>query len=112
MLEGLECGPITDFTLMIGQNLIANGGCKIHTSNCGSFLRNWNLFCYFIGLLTVSIYFNWGRRKVNIFSHILPVSVWSIVSREIILPPAELIPLPEESNRSCPKYLQIYFFKK
>ena len=37
------------------------------------------------------------RRKINIVSHllVLPVSVWSIVLRETILPPAELIPLPE-----------------
>ena len=100
--EHLTCGPITDFMLMIGLNSIANGGRQIHTSHRGSFLRNWNLFCYFIGLLTVNIYFNWGRRKVNIVSHLLPVSVLSIVSREIILLPAALIPLPEEANRSRP----------
>ena len=45
---------------------------------------------------------NYSRRKVNIVSHFLPDSVWSIVSREIILLPAELIPLPEEANRSRP----------
>ena len=55
--------------------------------------------CYFNRLY---IYFNCSRRKVNIVSHLLPVSVWSIVSREIILLPAELIPLPEEANRSRP----------
>ena len=87
---------------MIGQNIIANEGRQIHTLHRGSFLSNLNLFCYFIGLLTAYTYFNWGRRKVNIVSHLLPVSVWSIVSREMILPPAELIPLPEESNRSRP----------
>ena len=54
-------------------------------------------------MLTVYIYFNCSRRKVNIVSHILPVSVWSIVSRKIILLPAELIPLPEEANRSRPR---------
>ena len=43
------------------------------------------------------------RRKVNIVSHLLPVSVWSIVSWATILLPAELIPLPEEANRSRPK---------
>ena len=36
-------------------------------------------------------------------SHLLPVSVWSIVSWATILLPAELIPLPEEANRSRPK---------
>ena len=35
-------------------------------------------------------------------SHLLPVSVWSIVSWATILLPAELIPLPEEANRSRP----------
>ena len=35
----------------------------------------------------------------------LLVSVWSIVSRETILLPAVLIPLPEESNPSRPRYL-------
>ena len=39
--------------------------------------------------------FNCSRMKVNIVSHLIPVSVWSIVSREIILLPGELIPLPE-----------------
>ena len=87
---------------MIGLTSIANGGRQIHISHRGSFLRNCTLFCYFIGLLTVNIYFNWGRRKVDIVSHLLPVSVWSIVSREIILLPAALIPLPEEANRSRP----------
>ena len=38
----LLCGPITDFSLMIGQHIIANGGRQIHTSHRGSFLRNWN----------------------------------------------------------------------
>ena len=50
-------------------------------------------FCYTIGLLTVYMQPNEG---INIVSHLLPVSVWSIVLREIILLPAELIPLPEE----------------
>ena len=50
----LHCGPITDFSLMIGLNIFANGGRQIHTSHRGSFLRNLNLF-YFIGLLTVYI---------------------------------------------------------
>ena len=60
--------------------------------------------CYFIGLLPVYIYCLTapGGRKVNIVSHLLPVSVWSIVSIEIILLPAELIPLPEKANRSRP----------
>ena len=38
----------------------------------------------------------------GIVSHRLPVSVWSIVSGEIILLPAELIALPEGANRSRP----------
>ena len=49
--------------------------------------------------------FNCSRRKVNVVSRRLPVSVWSIVSREIILLPAELIPLPGEANRSRPSEL-------
>ena len=48
------------------------------------------------------LYFNCSRRKVNIVSHLLPVSVWSIVSWATILLSAELIPLPEEANRSRP----------
>ena len=59
--------------------------------------------CSFIGLLTVYIYFTCSRRNVNSISHLLPVSVWAIVSRKIILLPAVLIPLPEEANRSRPK---------
>ena len=51
------------------------------------------------------LYFNCSRRKVNIVSHLLPVSVWSIVSWATILLPAELIPLPEEANRSRPRML-------
>ena len=58
------------------------------------------IFSYFICLLTVYIYFNCSRRKVNIVSHLLPVSVWSIISREIILLLAELNPVPEKANRS------------
>ena len=27
----LQCGPITDFSLMIGLNIFASGGCQIHT---------------------------------------------------------------------------------
>ena len=42
------------------------------------------------------------KEGLNIVSHRPPVSVWSIVSREIILLPAELIPLPEDANRSRP----------
>ena len=49
----LQCGPITNFSLMIGPTIFVNGGRQIHTSHRGSFLRNFNLFCYFIGLLTV-----------------------------------------------------------
>ena len=40
----LHCGPITDFSLMIGLNMFANGGRQIHTSHRGSFLRNLNFF--------------------------------------------------------------------
>ena len=40
----LPCGPITDFSLMTGLNIIANVGRQIHTSHRGSFLRNWT-FC-------------------------------------------------------------------
>ena len=38
----LQCGPITDFSLMIGLNIFASGGCQIHTSHRGSVLRNLN----------------------------------------------------------------------
>ena len=49
MAEGLtpvlvKCGPITDFSLMIGLHIMANGGRQIHTSHRGSFLRNLNLY--------------------------------------------------------------------
>ena len=47
----LQCGPITDFSLMIGLTIFVNGGRQIHTSHRGSFLRNF--FFYFIGMLTV-----------------------------------------------------------
>ena len=40
----LQWGPITDFSLMIGLNIFANGGRQIHTSHCGSFLCNLNFF--------------------------------------------------------------------
>ena len=40
----LQCGPISDFSFMIGLNMIANGGRQIHTSHSGTFLRNWNFF--------------------------------------------------------------------
>ena len=56
-------------------------------------LHNWILL-YYIGLLTVYMQPNEG---INIVSHLLPVSVWSIVLREVILLPAELIPLSEEN---------------
>ena len=46
---------------------------------------------------------NCSRRNVNIVNHLLPVSVWLIVSRENILLPAEIIPLPEEANLSRSK---------
>ena len=36
--------------------------------------------------------------KVNIVSHFLPVSVWSIISREIILLPAELLQIDHAHN--------------
>ena len=49
---------------------------------------------------------NCSRRKVNTVSRLPPVSVWLIVSREIILLPAELIPLPEEANRSRHKCME------
>ena len=39
----LQCGPITDFSIMMGLNIIANGGRQIHTSPRGSFLRNLTL---------------------------------------------------------------------
>ena len=42
---------------------------------------------------------NCSRRKVNTVSRLPPVSVWLIVSREIILLTAELIPLPEEARK-------------
>ena len=42
--------------------------------------------------------------KVNIVSHLLPVSGRSIVSREIMLLP-ELIPRQEQPNRSRPNSL-------
>ena len=31
----LQCGPATDFSLMIGLTIIANGGRYIHTSHLG-----------------------------------------------------------------------------
>ena len=48
----LQCGPITDFSLMRGLNIFANGGRQIHTSHRGSFLCNLNFLLY---LLTVYI---------------------------------------------------------
>ena len=64
----------------------------------GRFLRNWNLLSLYIGLLIVFIFINCSRRNVNIVSHLLPVSVWSIVSKEIIMLPAEVISLLEEAT--------------
>ena len=62
---------------------------------------------YFIGLLTVYLYLNCSRRKVNIVSHLLPVSVWSIVSREIILLPAELMVYSEPTGQVVPTSGQV-----
>ena len=83
-------------------------GRQIRTSQCGTFIRNWIFLILYQPFTRLYIYFNCSRRKANIVSHLLPVSVWSIVSREIILLPAELIPLPEEANRSRPR-LGVYF---
>ena len=45
----LQCGPITDVSLMIGLTFFANGGCQIHTSHRGSFLRHFNrLLRYYV----------------------------------------------------------------
>ena len=86
-----------------GPKCYCKWGRQIHTSHRGQFSTQLELFCYFIGLLTVFFNIFCIRKKVNIVSHLLPVSVWSIVSRATILLPAELIPLPEEANRSRPK---------
>ena len=40
----LQCGPATDFSLMIGLNIIANGVATFTHHTLASFLRNWNLF--------------------------------------------------------------------
>ena len=44
-----------------------------------------------------------AEGRYHIVSHLVPLLVWSIVSWATILLPAELIPLPEEANRSRPK---------
>ena len=38
-----KCGSISDLSLMIGLNIIANGGHQSYTSYRVSFLRNWNV---------------------------------------------------------------------
>ncbi len=84
--------------------VIANGGAKFAhhiVVDFYSIVIVWILYMP-VNRLYIYIYFNCSRRKVNIVSHLIPVLGWSIVSWEIILLPAELIPLPEEANRSRP----------
>ena len=49
----LQCGVITDFSLMTGLNIIANGVAKL--THRGSFLRNWNFLLLHMSVQTVYI---------------------------------------------------------
>ena len=66
----LQCGPITDFSLMIGLNMIANGGHQIHTSHCGGFLRNW------IFLLPDSAVAQWKNAGLAIVGAWVRIPLW------------------------------------
>ena len=94
------------FAVWAHNRFLAYDYCRWGSPN--SHITLWVVF-YAIGILLLLYrpvnrlyYLNCSRRKVNVVSHLVPVSVWSIVSRKIILLPAELIPLPEEANRSRP----------
>ena len=67
----LQCGPITDFSRMIGLNIFANGGRHIHTSYHGTFLRNLNfLLLYRPGDRLYMIFTAAEGSKHKLCSHI------------------------------------------